>query len=242
MIFEKNFEVQYLDIDENNVLKPHALLNYLQEIGCLHSNNAGLGLYDVPRTRFAWIVLAWKIQIHQLPSWNENLRIITWPRNHDSFFCFRDYEVYNSQDELVACASSKWVCFNIDKKRIVKVDESVEKLLPSGNKSIFGENFGKLKEPENYDDTFSYTILKNDIDTNHHLNNIRYLTLALEALPSSISNKDISDVEIMYKNSSHLGEEVVCLYKKINDKEHMVTIKSKDLSVLHGIVKFVHTN
>jgi len=238
LIYEKIFSVHYLDIDENNVLKPHALLNYLQEIGCLHSDSVGLGLYDVPRIRFAWIVLGWKLKIYRLPSWNENVKIITWPRGNNDFFSFRDYEVYDSDNNLIACASSKWVCFNIDKKRIVKVDENVRTLLPDCDQNIFGENFGKLKEPESHESSFSYTILKHDVDTNHHLNNVNYLTLALDALPNNISNLNITDIEIMYKSSSHLGDNVVCFYHKENEKEHVVTIKSKDMSVLHGIVKF----
>ena len=42
----------------------------------------------------------------------------------------------------------------------------------------------------------------------------------------------------MYKNSSYLHEDIVCLYHKKSEKEHFVTIKSKDQTVLHGIIKF----
>ena len=238
MSFERFFSVQFSDIDKNNILKPNALLNYLQEIGSLHTDSVKLGLYQTKELHFTWIVLGWKIKIYQLPNWNEKLRVVTWPRSFNEFFYFRDYEIWDSKNNLIACASSKWICFDTESQRIEKVSEKVKSLLPIEEKTIFDEKIGKLKQPASYDNTFSYTILKHDIDTNNHLNNVKYLTLALEVLPDSVSSADISEIEIMYKNSSYLHENIVCLYHKETEKEHIVTIKSKDQTILHGILKF----
>ena len=238
MSFERNFSVHFSDVDKNNILKPSALLNYLQEIGSLHTDSVKLGLYQVPILHFAWIVLGWKIKINSLPKWNDQLRVVTWPRSFNNFFYFRDYEIYNNKDEKIACATSKWICFDTENQRIEKVSEKVTSLLPTDGTTIFDEKFGKMKEPLSYENTFFYTILKHDIDTNNHLNNVKYLTLALEVLPDSVSSTDISEIEIMYKNSSYLHEDIVCLYHKETEKEHIVTIKSKDQTILHSILKF----
>ena len=45
----------------------------------------------------------------------------------------------------------------------------------------------------------------------------------------------------MYKKQCLLGDEIVCFYTKVTDNEHIVTIKSKDLKVLHAIVKLKET-
>ncbi len=234
-IYEQKFKIFLSDIGSSNSIMPTGILKMLQEIGGLHSSVFGLGLNDFPKTGFAWIVLNWKIKFFKFPCWNTTLDIKTWSRGNNGLYWFRDYEIYDN-DELVALASSKWVLYDSLKNTIVRVKENSIKFDPY-DRRVFNSDFAKLKEPNFYDSTFEYTVLRKDIDTNHHVNNINYLYLALEALPIDVYNKNISEIDIMYKHSARLGDKIICKYKKISDNEHIVTMKSKDDSLLYSIVR-----
>ena len=56
-IYEDTFHVRFLDVDNNNILKPTALVNFFQEIGGEHSDSVGFGLYDIPKVGFAWVLV-----------------------------------------------------------------------------------------------------------------------------------------------------------------------------------------
>lgn len=237
--YEDYFHVRFLDVDNNNLLKPTSLANYFQEIGGEHSNSVGFGLYDSPRIGLAWVLLGWSIKINRLPKWNDDVRVITWHKETDNgLFFYRDFEAYVGE-ELIAVASSKWVACDIHTGSISKISETTVSDFQTETKTALECDFKKIKEPENVDSTFKYTVLRHDLDTNNHMNNAKYINLAFEAIPESIYGKPVSYIEVMYRNSTTLGEEVVCRYSKVSETEHIVTIKDKSLEKLHAIVKLV---
>ena len=235
-LYKDIFHVRFLDVDKNNVLKPVSLVNYFQEIAGEHSSSAGFGLYDIPKINFSWILLGWGIKIYKLPKWNDKVDITTWHKGGNELFSYRDYKAYVS-DELIAVATSKWIAYDIKKGTITKISKEFMENFPAESEVALECDFKKIKEPLNYDLIFNYTILRHDIDTNNHLNNAKYVNLAFEAIPEELYNNKCSYIEVMYKNSAMLGEEIKCLYSKINNKEHIVTIKNKDLNKLYAIVK-----
>ena len=164
------------------------------------------------------------------------MNITTWHKGGNEVFSYRDYKAYVN-DELIAVATSKWVAFDIKTESIMKLSQEFLDKFPSEHTSALECDFKKIKEPTNYDSSFSYTILRHDIDTNNHLNNSKYIGLAFEALPEDVYSKTCSYIEVMYKNAAILGEEIVCLYSKTSNNEYIVTIKNKESNKLNAIIK-----
>lgn len=237
-MFEHDFLVEYVDIDNNNRLSNYGFLKLLQEIGCLHASKLKFGLDNAQDTGFVWILLDWKLKVFSRPCWNSKLHIRTWPSKMDLASCFRDYEVLDEQGNKVAIATSRWVLFNVKTGHISKITPEIQNAFPTNNARVFDSEIEKLKEPETYESCFSYTVLRRDIDTNHHVNNLNYINFALEALPEEVyKNVDFSSIEVMYKKQCVLGDKINCLYHKQNENEHIVSIKSNDESKLHAIVR-----
>lgn len=237
-MFEQDFLVEYVDIDIGGHLSNHGFFKYLQEISCLHASKLGFGLDNADQTGFAWILLDWKLKIFSRPTWNTLLHIKTWPSKIDHISCFRDYEITDSNGNRIAIATSKWVLFNIKTNHISKIVPEVASAFSPIDSRVFDTEIEKLKEPDSYESSFQYTILRKDIDTNHHVNNLNYIHFALEALPSEVYNAiDFSSIEVMYKKQCLLGDTISCFYHKENESEHIVSIKSSDGNVLHAIVR-----
>lgn len=238
-IYTKNFEVIFSDINQNNQLSNRGILRMMQEIAMMHSDSLGYGLNNVEETGFAWLLLNWKLKVFSRPKWKTILTINTWSRSMNPLFAYRDLEIYDDENNIVAIASSKWLLFDINKQSISKITPEIKEIFPNVDKSVFEGKFNeKLKEPVNSDFIMDYKIQRRDIDTNHHVNNLNYLDYAYEALPEDIYfNMDFSNVEIMYKHEAKLGGTITVFYSHTEENEYIITIKDQERKNLHAIIK-----
>ena len=101
----------------------------------------------------------------------------------------------------------------------------------------YGDDFPKMRVPEEYQNETEYIVRKSDIDVNNHMHNLNYLDLANESLPEETYEKgQLNNVRITYKKEIKLGEIVKCTYS-FEDGKHFVTVKSQDESVLHALIE-----
>lgn len=237
-ICSENFTVTLPDVGEKNRLTNKAILRMLQEIACIHSSCASFGVNDAEKTGKAWILLNWKLQVFSRPIWNTKLKVNTWSSNQNLLSFYRDFEVFDDNNQLVAIATSKWVLYDINKGSLVKITDDIKSRYVHLDKHVFEAKMTeKLKEPENSIISTVYTVCRRDIDTNHHVNNLNYLDFAYEALPEALFyNNEFNNIEIMYKHEAKLGESLNIFYAKQEDA-CIVTIKNKDDDKLNCIVK-----
>ncbi|MBO4815815.1 MAG: hypothetical protein J5507_02550 [Clostridia bacterium] len=238
-IFSQNLIINYSDVDSDNELTNKGILRLMQEVAGVHSGTLGYGVNDVPKTHLAWLILNWKLKIFSRPKTNTPITVRTWVRSENPLFCYRDFEILDNYDNLIAVASSKWILFDVNKKRITKLPIDVRKKYSYEDKFAFKEDWNeKLNEPENSNFVMNYKVKRRDIDTNKHVNNLYYLDYAIEALPEEIYNSfKFSNVEIMYKHEAKLGDTISLFYSNLENNEYVITIKDKENNKLHAIVK-----
>lgn len=239
-IISHNFKIGFRDVGKSNKLTNRGLIGFLEDIAGIHSNIVGYGLNDIQSTGLTWILLNWKIRVLKRPIYGDEITIKTWARNSEKFFTFRDYEVFDSTNCLIAKATSKWLLLNANTLSIEKITNQIMNKYEPENINVFNDEpeINKISDPKTYSSLFTYTVQRKDIDINDHMHNVYYLDLAYEALPEDIyKNYEFNNFEIMYKKEIKLGETVKCFYSNIND-EHYITIKSENEKVLHTIIKF----
>jgi len=166
MYIEHNFFIGLRDIDFKNNLKIKSLLSFLEDIGGIHSNVAGYGLLDIPEKKRSWVLLNWKVHFFRRPHYSENIKIKTWSRGMDKLYAYRDFEVYDENDNKIIIASSKWVCFDTDKMSITKIDDKIKNSYTIENKKVFDEEIQKLAIPESSIDNCEIKITKDLIYVN----------------------------------------------------------------------------
>ena len=240
MIVEHEYDIKLSEIGKTNKITNKAILSCLEDIGGIHSNIAGNGILDIPKTHLTWVLLDWKLKIIRRPSYTEKIKIKTWSRRTIKCYSYRDFEIYDLQGMLIGIATSKWVLVNIETGRIEKVEDSlISKYEPETGKTVFGEeDIEKIREPKQYLSEIEYQVKRIDIDVNNHMHNLNYIELAVEALPEEIYQKEeFNNVRITYKKEIKLGETVKCKYAYQNGN-HIVVIKSEDDKVLHAMIEF----
>jgi len=238
-IFTYEYKTRYTDVGSDNKLTLKALVATLQQAAISHSEQAGYGVNHIDKTHLAWLLLDWKVQVISYPHSNETLTVKTWPRVFDKLYSYRDFEVFDSNNNLIAIASSKWFAIDTETKRIRKLTpEITEAYGEPVTKSVFENAFEeKLKVPEVLNLNFNYKIQRRDIDTNGHVNNLNYIDFALETLDEEVyKNNTFHNLEVIYKKEIKLCKKINCYYSFESNK-HIVTIKSENNEIIHSIIK-----
>ncbi len=240
MKFEQNFKIGIREVGLKNEITNYGFLAFLEDLATYHSDTVGYGVKDVFSKKRAWLLMDWELEVYKRPKFGDTIKVITNAVSLEkpTYHCYRNFEIFDVSNNLVATATSKWLLFDTEKNKIVKIDENIMNLFnPEGDSKKSEEKILKLKEPASYDSIFQYEVQRADLDMVQHMNNLNYLKLAYEALPEAVFlGEQLNNVRIMYKHQIKLGDKVRCMYSK-QDDEHYVSIKSEDEKTLHAIVK-----
>ena len=235
MFYTENFRINLSMLNKSNYISNKGFLSILQDIAEMHSSSVGYGVTDIEKTNYSWALLNWKVKIISRPKYGDIITINTWSRYSTKLYSYRDFEILNSNGDVIAIATSKWVLINVETGRIAKIeDKLIAKYFPE-DKSVFSIiELPKLEELKQY----SYPIRKSDIDVNNHMNNLCYLDVASEVLPENIVGaNECNEFEIMYKKQIKLDDNIIVFYGKNVDGVNYVVVKSVDNTV-HSIMKF----
>lgn len=184
MIFESKYKVGIRDIIAGNKATDKAILSYMENAACMHSDKVGYGINDIAKTKLVWILLDWRVKIIKRPSYADEVIVKTWSKGMEKCYAYREFELLDSKENIIAIASTKWVLTNCEKGKIVRADETMQEAYQKEEKSVFDlKELDKIIEPENVENKIEYKIRKTDIDINGHVNNLNYLDIAYEAMP-----------------------------------------------------------
>ena len=225
-------------MNQNRLLTLRGIILLLEDLACRHSDMVGFGINDTLKTNLSWVLLNWKVKILKEANYGSTVTVKTWSRDTNKLYTYRDFEIYDENNNLICIASSKWVLLSTKTGHITQITDEIRNAYNPENKTVFEEpEISKLIEPSNANETFSFRVNRRDIDINGHMHNLYYLDLAYEALPDEVYNKRPYDsVQIQYKKEIKYGEKVICKYANYNDS-HIVAIYSKDEKKLHTIIK-----
>lgn len=237
MIYKGKFKLGLKDIGKDNKIKNRSILEFLENIGAYHSDEVGYGVNEIPKTNVSWILLDWQLNVINRPVYGQTIEVHTWGRGMNKFFTFRDYEIYDENNNLCAIATSKWALIDVRTGKLARLTEKTINKYNPEEKSVFSEEMGKIEMPKEFIAELEYIVTRKDIDINKHMHNLYYLDLAYEVLPENVyEQRPFNNIRINYKKEIKLGDTVKCYYTK-KQNEHIIVIKNKDSDVVNSIIK-----
>ncbi len=216
------------------------LLRILQEAAAVASHVRGISFRTIEKTGICWILMGWKFELIERPEWNSVLTVHTWPRTLDGFTSEREFEVF-CNNRVVARATSRWFLLNASTKRLTRVNDFVRSAYDLNERRLFEDDIAtngiSLADARV---TFSKTVSRLDLDTYNHVNNLRYLDYALEALPDELFRSTPGTVEIVYRKQILEGTAIRCLYGITEDGKHQIEVQSGegDETIHHAYIWF----
>lgn len=228
--------VRYSEVNSEKQLTLPSLLDYLQDCCTFQSEDLGIGVDYLLKEQVAWILSSWEIEILKYPVMGETIRVSTWPYHFKGFYGYRNFQIENSRGETLARANSVWVFMDTARMRPARISEKVvavyEKELGEPLAGNWGER--KLAVPEDREKREPVQVARFHIDTNHHMNNGKYVQVAEEFLPEEF---EVAGLRVEYKKSAVLGD---MLYPAVtNEGDKTTVVLSDDADTPYAVVQFL---
>ena len=152
----------------------------------------------------------------------ERIRFYTCPTGFQKVFTFRDYKVFDENDELIAHSSSSWLLLNTQTRRMNRIPPHIlafEKDMPPPAEQLPRPDF-KIPALTQIDHAANFRVNWHDLDFNGHLNNVYYLQWMMETLPDDLlENGTLKAFDIQYKVESNWKDQTLCETQQLENNE-----------------------
>ncbi len=209
----EHYTIRAYAVDQSKKISVPALAQLMHETAMQHVLDLKLSVWDLEPLNLAWVLTNIHIDIYRRPLLNERITIRTNPSGFERVRTFRDYRVYDGQDQLIGSAVSTWFLMDTQSRRLARVPSTVretvegaiqqiEEFLPRNKAPQIGETTGAHER--------HFQVNYHDLDFNMHLNNIYYAKWLLDALPLDfLKNHELSTLNLSYKLECLLDDTVV---------------------------------
>lgn len=216
--------IRYSEVDSRKLLTLPSLLDYLQDCCAFQSEDFGVGVDFLNKRNYTWVLSSWQIKIARYPSLGEQIKVNTWPYDFTGFYGYRNFTVENSKGEALVCANSIWVFMDMERMRPVKITEALQDAYKNEiADSLPGEwSTRRITIPADGEVKTPVQVARFFIDTNHHMNNSKYVLVAEEYLPE---NFPVRELRVEYKKAAVLGD---LLSPVVTVKESQVIVNLAD--------------
>jgi medium-chain acyl-[acyl-carrier-protein] hydrolase len=189
-MYSFNSRVRYSEVNSEKELTLPSLLDYLQDCCTFQSEDLEIGVDYLAKEQVAWVLSSWEIKIYRYPQMGQHIKVSTWPYAFRGFYGYRNFRIEGDDGIIFAEANS--VFMDTEKMRPARISERMKEIYtPEINDEIPGEWADrKISLP---DDAVKKSVKKEPvrvsrfyIDTNHHMNNGKYILVAEEYLPDFV--------------------------------------------------------
>lgn len=155
--------------------------------------------------------------------------------SYSSIKGYRENIIYDNKNNIIGTAKGLWVFFDIDRRKPIPIFNEIKEKWSYFNEHSINRNIKKKiiavdsPQPQH---TKQFRVNRYDIDSNKHVNNIRYLQWVIESIPEDIvDNYFLHEIEGHFIAEAKYGETVLSLTKKLETKNafaHTIKIKGSD--------------
>lgn len=178
---EDTFTIRTHECQADGRVKVVSLMQYLQDIAARHADELGFGFSRLDETGSYWVLSNFRIEITDMPKWNNQIRIKTWPSGHTRVIATREFVGENADGIELFRAGSEWMILDRAKNRPKNLSRLDLDLPAGGPRAIQGE-LSRLEPHDGYIDAGTLSVPYSSIDLNGHVNNTEYVRWGIDAI------------------------------------------------------------
>lgn len=216
--------VRYSECNTKHEATLTALLDYLQDCCTFQSEYLGIGPDYLSAHQVAWILSSWQVDILRYPRMGEKLTIFTWPYEVKGFYGLRNFKIEDENGEIILKANSVWVFIDTQTGRPARPLQEILDKYPAEEQldmEYLGRKLPALPEGERKS---GFRVPHYFIDTNHHVNNAKYILMGEEFLPEGFA---VHRIWAEYKKAAVLGD---MIYPAVADEQSRISVCLADES------------
>lgn len=197
-------------MDPEYRLRYEGILSFFQDVVATYLETENLAAFQIRPDGRMWIISEITARVtDRLPVWMEKVFVTISPTEVSSLKMYFDYSLANADGKVFADGSSCWSIMDIESGRPVRLSDFIrfvgensirhtKNLLPAVTDAAFEEQ---------------HRVTAYDLDFNYHLNNIRYVTMALASVPVDVVRHGaMSNLIIRFMRQCFADEILTCRY------------------------------
>ena len=214
MIYTMNSRIRYSETDTEGVLTLPSLIDYFQDTATFHGEDRDVSMEKLKRCGLTWVLGSWQVNLYRLPKLGEEVQVQTWACRFGLCLGTRRFSMAAPEGGLLAEAEALYMLINTDKGTPADVPDWMSEGYGIEAKTLSKKTGGrKIKRPEEGETFPPVTVSLQMLDTNHHVNNGQFISLAAGYLPEDLT---VSSFRAEYKQQAFLGDELYPVLSKID--------------------------
>jgi len=234
MKYTNTYTVRTIEMDPEYRIKPYHLCSYAQDTVASWLADMNYASYDLQKQNQSWILTGMHSSFTlDRPKWRTNLNVSIWARKIRGIQFFIDFEISGLQNKdsyninsqkgtaarstasatpkVFARGTSSWSIIDEESRRPVRRPDIAERITEVNESACPEVQLRRITAYEGPATTFSQRVHNYDIDFNGHLNSVRYMAGALEAILVEFrTNHGITSLHIKYNREAVTGDHLTC--------------------------------
>jgi acyl-ACP thioesterase len=230
-IREEEFNIKTYDCHPNGKIKISTLMQYLQEIAANHAEELGFGFRALNQFNGYWVLSNIRIEIENLPAWNDKIIISTWPSGHNRLLATREFVGKSKEGCEILKASSEWMILDKESSKPKNLTR-LHLPLPEDGQKVLRQKMKRLQPKSNYNLKGRRCVPYSAIDLNGHVNNSEYVKWAIDVLKRECAfDSTLKTIQATYLSEIFESDEIEIYINKISSTELNLLIKKSEQDI-----------
>lgn len=205
--------IRYSECDETGRLSLFSMINYLQDCSTFQSQRLGMGIASLDDRGLAWVLANWAIEVDELPRFGTPVTVSTWCYELTRAHALRNFRIEDAAGRPIVRADSQWFVFDTSTGHATRVPEDQSAYVSEEPRQDMAPLARRIPVAEPATPGRSHVVTRFDLDTNHHVNNARYVRFAQVAIDSLGLEMPAPPmrIQVQYRSMALLGDVVTPL-------------------------------
>lgn len=237
---EKN-RVKAHEIDFKGRMSLPALINNMQEAAWNSAESLGASVARLQEEGISWVLTRLKLEVDRFPKHRDFYYIESWPSGGNRSFVYRDYRVYDENNECIARATSTWLVFDLQSRKMIGLPDWLKSLtsLATGNQALDVAS-GKIREANSDQAAYKFPVRWHDVDTNQHLSNVYYFQCAIEGMPYEVlREKALTSIDLNFRSECSWGDNLLVSVEEEAEDKYLHTIRRESDSKILALARSI---
>lgn len=223
-IFKKEYKINIFNVDSDHICKFSSLVDFLWDIVISQSDSLGETNEGFVHNQCIWVLLKYDITIYEYPKFKDTITVDTKVIGAKKFYGYRQNTIKNSEGKVIGEVFSTAILIDFENRRPMRISSEQGEVYGL-NRELHEvpplDDIPKIKKEDYLKD---YPVRYSDIDSNGHVNNVKYMEMAIDTLPRSILNEyKIFNIKVLFKKETTDGDTLHIASEVIEDENSPIT-------------------
>lgn len=181
------------------------------EVATDHANLLGVGYENLHAHGQSWVLSRIVLEMESYPRVNETYTVETWVDNFNRAFSERLFRFLSSDGKVCGYARSTWVAIDVEKRTLADISrfDSLKDSITAARQCPI-RPCGRHRAVGEGADLSERTFLYGDLDSNRHVNTVRYVEMLLDRWPLDFHDSHaVGRLEVSFMRECVYGETAV---------------------------------